>query len=343
MQLLGWGMAAIGIVCLVVVTWFWVGHATPQTPGDTHNYILAGLRLNAGHPLYAYGPGDEHIRVFDAGSPDYPLYSPPLIGVLFRPIVLLPANGLYIWWVAMCAMELLAVAMLLRRAPLLAGLALIPLSVPVAVAMEVANADCLVLIGMLVAWRMLVAGHDDRAALLIAFLASLKLTPVFFVWWLLVTGRRRAAGMAVACGAVLALVAMLGSEPLVMVKFYQVMTANLNVPTISSIGPVGLAKVAGLPDVVVAWLPRVILVLGVAAMWLTRRRPGLSFAIGAWLMWLASPIASLHTPALILVALAPVAWPLARGLGGRGAEAGTPPEPAAPTPAAPRPAPLASS
>ena len=53
----------------------------------------------------------------------------------------------------MCALELLAVAMLLRRAPLVVGLALIPLSVPIAVAMEVANADCVVLIGML-AWRL---------------------------------------------------------------------------------------------------------------------------------------------------------------------------------------------
>jgi hypothetical protein len=315
-----------------VVTWFWVSHATPQTPGDTHNYILAGLRLDAGHPLYAYGPGDEHVRVFDPESPNYPLYSPPLIGVLFRPIVLLPANGLYIWWAAMCAMELLAAAMLLRRAPLLVGLALIPLSVPAAVAMEVANADCLVLIGMLVAWRWLVAGHDDRAALLIAFLASLKLTPLFFVWWLLITGRRRAAGAAVAFGAALALVAMLGSEPLVMVKFYQVMTANLNLPTDSSIGPVGLATAVGLPGVVVTWLPRAILVAGIAAMWLTRRRPGLSFAIGAVLMWVASPIASLHTPALVLVAFAPLAWPMARDLARRGAAAS--PEPATPTPAA---------
>jgi hypothetical protein len=181
----------------------------------------------------------------------------------------------------MCALELLAVAMLLRRAPLVVGLALIPL---------------------------------------------------FFVWWLLITGRRRAAGVAVARGVALALVAMLGSERLIIVKFYQVMTANLNLPTDSSIGPVGLASVAGLPGIVVTWLPRVILVGGLAAMWLTRRRPGLSFATGAVLMWLASPIASLHTPALVLVAFAPLAWPMARGLARRGAAA--PPEPATPTPAA---------
>jgi hypothetical protein len=125
---------------------------------------------------------------------------------------------------------------------------------------------------------------------------------------------------------------MLGSEPLVMVKFYQVMTANLNLPTDSSIGPVGLATAVGLPGVVVTWLPRAILVAGIAAMWLTRRRPGLSFAIGAVLMWVASPIASLHTPALVLVAFAPLAWPMARDLARRGAAAS--PEPATPTPAA---------
>jgi hypothetical protein len=198
--------------------------------------------------------------------------------------------------------------------------------------MEVANADCIVLIGMLIAWRWLAAGHDDRAALLIAFLASLKLTPLFFVWWLLITGRRRAAGVAVACGAALALVAMLGSEPLIMVKFYQVMTANLNVPTISSVGPVGLAISAGMPGVVVTWLPRAILVTGLAAMWLARRRPGLSFAIGAALMWVGSPIASLHTPALVLMAFAPLAWPMARGLA-RPSPA-SPPEPPTATPGA---------
>jgi type IV secretory pathway TrbL component len=51
-------------------------------------------------------------------------------------------------------------------------------------------------------------------------------------------------------------------------------------------------------------------------MWVLRRRPGISFAIGVSLMWLASPIASVHTPALLLVALAPLAWPLARGIVG---------------------------
>jgi hypothetical protein len=57
----------------------------------------------------------------------------------------------------------------------------------------------------------------------------------------------------------------------------------------------------------------VILVAGFAAIWLLRRRPGLSFALAASMMWLASPVAVLHTPALMLVAFAPLAWPMVRG------------------------------
>jgi len=313
LQLLSWGAVTIGLSCLAFVTWFWLSHATGQTPGDTHNYILAGLRLNAGHPLYGYGPGDEHVldRVFA----DYPLYSPPLIAVLFRPIVLLPANGQYVWWVAMDALELLTVAMLVRRVPLVMGLVLIPLCLPIGMVMEVANVDCLVAFGMLVAWRWLVDGHDDRAALLIAVLASLKLTPAIFVWWLFVTGRRRAAAVAIGGVVACALVATLGSEPLILVKFYEVTTANLTGP-VGGVGPAGLAYALGLPSIVFPWLPRVILVAGVVAMWVLRRRPGISFAIGASLMWLASPVTALHTPALVLVALAPLAWPMARGIAG---------------------------
>jgi len=75
--------------------WYLMTHSLVGAPGrDIHNYILAGLRLNAGHPLYTYGPGDE--RIISDGFADYALYSPPLIAVLFRFIVLLPANGEYV-------------------------------------------------------------------------------------------------------------------------------------------------------------------------------------------------------------------------------------------------------
>jgi hypothetical protein len=313
--LLGWGMATIGLACIGLVTWYWLRNATGQTPGDTHNYILAGLRLNIGHHLYAYGPGDPH-SVSISGGADYPLFSPPLMGVVFRPIVLLPDNGLYFWWLTMDVLELGAVVALLMRAPLVTGLALIPLSLSVGMAMQVGNVDCLILPGLLLAWALFARGLDTRAALIVGFLASLKLTPVIFVWWLVVIGRRRAAGVAIACGVALALVAMAGTEPLIIARFYEVTAANLTAPA-SDLGPPGLARALGMPTLIVAWLPRAVLLVGAALMWATRRRPGISWSIGALLMWLASPVIALHTPALALVAIAPLAWPMASAAAGR--------------------------
>jgi len=182
--------------------------------------------------------------------------------------------------------------------------------------MQVGNVDCLVVPGMLLAWYWIGRGHERRAALAIGLLASLKLTPVIFVWWLFVTGRTRAAAVAIGCGIVLALVAMAGSEPLIFAKFYEVTMANVTSP-FSDLGPPGLARAIGLPAIFVAWLPRLVLIGGVALMWALRRRPGAAWAVGALLMWLASPVVALHTPALTLIAIAPLAWPLARRQAGR--------------------------
>lgn len=321
-RLLGWGTAAVGLCCLAFVTWFWVSHdlASHWTSTDIHNYILTGLRLNAGHPFYGYGPGDEHILLADPGT-DYPIYSPPLIGVLFRLVVLLPANGLYIWWLTMDLLEIAAVIVLVRRATLIAGLVLVPLSLSIGCAMQYGNADCLLVAGLLLAWWWMVRGHDNWAAVAISVLASLKLTPVILVWWLVVTGRRRAAAIAVCCGVALAIVAMAGSEPLIFVKFYEVTTANLA----TSYGlqtPSAWARAIGVPVEIAAWMPRMILLGGAVLMWVARKRPALAWVIGALLMWLGSPVADLQTPALALVALAPLAWQMTRSQGANQSEAG---------------------
>jgi hypothetical protein len=211
----------------------------------------------------------------------------------------------------MAALEVLTIGLLIRRAPLLTGVALIVLSVPIGVLLEFGNVDCLVAFGTLTAWRWLVDGHDDRAAILIGVLASLKLTPVILVWWLYVTGRRKAAAVAVATGVACTLVAMAGTEPLIMAKFAQVATANVAGPATLP-GPALLGAPLGLPDAAVAWLPRISLVLGIGSMWILSRRPRMAFAIGASVMWLGSSVASVRTPALMLIALFPVAFPMAR-------------------------------
>jgi len=317
MRLLAWGTAAVGICCVASVTWYWVSHALASgwTSTDIHNYILGGLRLNAGHPFYGYGPGDERILLSDPGT-DYPIYSPPLIGVVFRLVVLLPSNGLYVWWAIMDLLEIVAIVVLLRRATLATGLVLIPLSISIGCAMEYGNVDCLLVAGLLLAWWWMTRGHDNWAAVTIAVLASIKLTPVILVWWLIVTGRWRAAAIAIGCGLAFAVVAAAGTEPSIFAKFYDVTTANM-AGAYGLVTPSAWARDIGVPVDIAALLPRGILVVGAVAMWAARRRPGVAWSIGAVLMWLGSPVADLQTPALVLVALAPLAW---RMTGSRGIE-----------------------
>lgn len=322
MRLLAWGIATAGICCVAFVSWYWVSHALASgwTSTDIHNYILGGLRLNAGHPFYGYGPGDERILLTDPGT-DYPIYSPPLIGVVFRLVVLLPANGLYIWWAIMDLLEIVAVVVLVRRATLATGLVLIPLSISIGSAMEYGNVDCLLVAGLVLAWWWMTRGHDNWAALAIAVLASIKLTPVILVLWLIVTGRTRPAAIAIGCGVAFAVVAMAGTEPLIFAKFYEVTTANF-AGAYGLQTPSAWARAIGAPAEIAALMPRMILVGGAVLMWLARRRPALAWSIGALLMWLGSPVADLQTPALALVALAPLAWPMTGRQGTEQSEAG---------------------
>jgi hypothetical protein len=308
-RLITWVVVVVAIAFLVA--WFvailqipprGTGPSDPG-PGDGQQYIRAALRLNAEQPLYGYDATTGSFVAVD----DY--LSPPLLAVVFRVIVLLPAHGANLWWGAMVLFEISALVALVRRVPLVVSLATVVLGLSIDMAMWQGNVDCLVMPGLVLAWYWLSQGRDRRAALSIGLLASLKLTPLVFVWWLLVTGRRSAAGVAVGFGVALAVVTIIGSEPLVFRNFAGVTIANVEAPS-SAFGSSGFAYALGLPSFAITWLPRLILTAGVAAMWICRRRPRVAWAIGASLMWLSSPVASVHTPALLLVALAPLAWPI---------------------------------
>jgi alpha-1,2-mannosyltransferase len=272
-------------------------------PGDTQQYIRAANRLAADQPLYGHGGSTGPFYAIG----DY--LSPPLLAVMFRAVLLIPGNSAYVWWAVAILFEASALLALVMRVPLIASLAIAVLGLSIAMAMWQGNVDCLVLPGMLLTWYWLRERRDSKAAMLLGLLVSLKLTPLVFVWWLIVTGRWRAAALALATSVVLAIVAMVGSEPLIFYYFAGVTTANVTDPS-SAFGSSGFAYAVGLPAFVVTWLPRLILLGGFAAIWIGRRRPGVAWAIGASMMWLASPVASIHTPALLLVGLAPLAWPM---------------------------------
>ena len=102
----------------------------PLSPTDAFVYLLSGERLNAGHYVYSIVPGDYPVAL----SPPYwnvPLLSPPLIAVLYRPLAALGTAGLFVGWFAAGVAFLAGVAVLAWRNPLVAGLGVVILTVPI--------------------------------------------------------------------------------------------------------------------------------------------------------------------------------------------------------------------
>lgn len=299
------GAALIGIVSIAFGTALWL--STGPFPIDTFNYISAGARLNAGQPLYAAAEQS-------AGYAQVALFSPPLMAVIVRPLAMLPDGlGMSVWVVVMAACAVSAMAMLLVRSPAATGVAMAVLAPSIVLTMVVGNVDALVLLSIVVTWLLLRDGHDREAGLLIGLVTSLKLTPAALIWWMLVTRRWRAAAFSIGACAGLAVVAMLGSEPLAFVRFVEVTLANYGgSPGYLSVANLG--RLVGLDPALAAWLPRLALVGGLVLVLALRRRPAAAYAVAVSVMVLGSPVTAFHSPVLLLGMLVPFVAERARGL-----------------------------
>src|SRR5204862_6397130 len=144
---------------------------------DAFVYLGAGERLNAGHALYALSPGDRQVGI----EPPFwtvPILSPPPIAVLFRPLAALPNElGVYLWWAADIAAVAATVFLMVRRRPILTGLAVIALSVPLIYEIGVGNMNGIVLLGLVLTWRATAEGDERTAGILSGAMAAFQLTP----------------------------------------------------------------------------------------------------------------------------------------------------------------------
>jgi hypothetical protein len=294
----------LSLVAVFSLVWLALG----GHPGDAGTYLAAGERLNAGHQLYTLSPGDNLVLL----NPPYwtvPLLSPPFIAVAFRPLALLPANtGVYLWWAAMIACTVSAVSLLLVRAPLRTSAAIGILALPVAIQLMVGNLDSALLLGMIGVWWLSQREHQTAAGVIAGFMFIAKLTPFPIVWWLVVTrrwGSVRAAILAVAIGM---LISVAGSGPESHFAYLGVVhDTNQIGTTIGSLA--GLGRQAGIPAEAARWLPVFGSLLGLGAMALFRQRPRAVWALAVFICVFGSPSVAFHTPALLLAALAPLAWP----------------------------------
>jgi hypothetical protein len=155
------------------------------------------------------------------------------------------------------------------------------------------NVNSFVLLGAIAAWRWHRTAPGPVGAVL-GFVRALKLVPAFVAWWLLLRVARRAISGLVS-GTALGLLISVAGAGLGSIAVYAALR-----PAPSA------ASLAGLRA---WWLPYAAGGLAFALAFVLRSRPAPSFAVAVVGMTVGQPAISIHTPALMLAALAPLAWP----------------------------------
>lgn len=295
---------ALGAIVAVLSVYFQRG----LIPGDSFTYLAAGERLNAGHPLYALSPGDRPVEL----NPPFwtvPLLSPPPIAVVFRPLAFLNDAGAYVWWALCIVVIAWTVVALLRRRPVVTGLVILVLTIPIVYEIGVGNLNAIVVGGLVLAWYLLAQGRELPAGIALAGVTALKLTPGIFVWWLMTQRRWSAIKSFVAAGIAILAISILGAGLSTHLEYLSIVRQTATVGT-SNLSLAGLARTLGLPEELAVLLPYAALVVGIAAVWLLRDRPSGSWAVAVVTMLAASPVVNVNWFTLLLAALAPLAWPL---------------------------------
>ena len=279
-----WLLSATLIVVSVWLSLQTFGFDWTRSDGDPWNYLAAGERLNADHPLYELSPGDRQVIIV----PPYwsvPLLAPPPIAVVWRPLAALGPPSMWLWGLA-CAVSIVGSCCYLAGRGAHWFVAILATSLTLTVLSG--NASAVVLPMLLGAWV-----FRDRpwiVGTLIAAAVAIKLTPIALVIWLAGTRRWRAIAATVAAGLTILLISILGAGIGSFTEWLAGATTAAPSPsafaTMLGVSPVSVVALFALP-VLLSW---------------GRDRPAFSAAIAA---------AALMTPALYFSAFALLAAAIA--------------------------------
>ena len=237
-------LAFVAVIAILGSFWMSISGA-PKVAADAYTYLAAGERLNAGHHLYELRAGDRWIWI----NPPFwtvPLLSPPLIGVLWRPLAALPSDsGLLLWQALTIGTIGATVAALIVRLPIRASLLAIALAVPIGFEMDVANVNGLLLGGYVLSWWLFVR-HRNEVGLVVAAMALVKLAPVVLAWWLFTQRRWRAVAWFVGGALLLLMVGILGSSLEMHLRYLSIATQTVSGGN-SNLSLAGVASALGLP------------------------------------------------------------------------------------------------
>jgi len=296
---------AIGMVVAIQLVYFTRG----LVPGDSFTYLASGERLNAGHALYALSPGDRPVG-FEPPFFTVPLLSPPPIAVLFRPLAAMPNElGVYLWWIVTIVALVAVVVWMLRERPILVGLAVLVLSIPIVYQIGVGNLNGLIVAGIVSGWWLLTRRRDVAAGAVFALMTALKITPGVFLWWLITQRRWTAIKAFVATGLLVLIISVLGAGVAAHLEYLGIMRQTATAGT-TYLSLAGAARYVGVPAEFANLLPTVALVVGAGLIWLLRDRPGAAYVIAVLTMIAGSPVVQITWFTILLGALAPFVWPI---------------------------------
>ena len=296
---------AIGMVVAIQAIYFRRG----LIPGDSFTYLAAGERLNAGHALYALAASDRPVG-FEPPFFTVPLLSPPPIAVAFRPLAALPNEiGVYVWWLATIVILAAAILVMLRRRPVLVGVAVLLLSIPIVYQIGVGNLNGLIVAGTVAGWYLLTRGRDLAAGATFALMTAFKITPGVFMWWLITQRRWGAFKAFVVTGLVVLAVSVVGAGIAAHIEYLGIMRQTAAAGT-TYLSLAGAARYLGVPGEIANALPTVAIIVGAVAIWALRERPGAAYAAAVITMIAGSPVVQITWFTMLLAVLAPVVWPM---------------------------------
>lgn len=301
---------AFGVGLALAVLWaaaVIVASAASGTLGyDYRAYHLAAQRFLAGEPMY--DPNAGSTGVFGL------FFYPPPFAMLLTPMTLLPESVAIGAWSGLMALAGAAAIWLLPVPTRVRWIVLLlaALSWPLVYAIKLGQVGPLVLLLFVVGWRWL-----DRPwplGLSAGLGTIIKIQPALLVGWAVLTGRRRAAAIALAAILALAAAATLFTGPQAWFDEASLLSrVSRPVLTPIAVGPGRLAFEAGVGEGIATAIHYVNLALValVALVATLRATPVASYLAVVVASHFASPVLWDH---YALVLLLPVAFLLARGL-----------------------------
>jgi len=291
------------IVAMITIIQPYLGNPT-AIGTDNSNYYAAGLRLNAGHPLYRLSPGDRPVPLLPPPASDAALLSPPLLAVVWRPLALLGDASMVLWGIAGAALlGGLALWMVLTGSK--RRNAVIFLAAPaIALAMWSGNVNPFIISLLIGVWAASARGRPGIAGALLALAAGLKLTPIYLAWWFVVRRDWRALRAFVITGVALAAVSLIGAGLTNHLDYLAVIRTTASSGT-TPLSLAGVLQSAGVPSQIASVASLAWVVAGATIMWLLRKQPGAAFSVGILTVLFSSPVVLLGNLAVLLAATAP--------------------------------------